>query len=145
VPIGSWFFNQRSFGGVFPADAVVSVEPARGSVAGYFLKHLWQVPEQKLYHVLVHSTAISCGAETSMEKRLLEMALQRNAHFGIEDINPRNQYHAQDFRDVARLLGLECNLVDKVHGYYQTTLDPQAMDADATMRPVATVFEVEFH
>lgn len=138
------YFNRRFFGGELPATAVLTLEPPRRGAKGYFRPYFWQLPDQPLHHVAVLATTGRLGVHTAMQTLLHEMAHLRNASCGIQDTNPGTQYHTQDFRDVARLLGLECGERHVSYGYFETRLGPRALQAIATLQPVSTVFELEF-
>lgn len=65
-------------------------------------------------------------AEAALGTLLHEMAHLRNLSLGLLDTDLQTQYHRQEFRDVARLLGLECAPRDPDFGYVRTSLGARA-------------------
>lgn len=137
------YFNRRFMGGQLPFSTIITIEGLTTvRMRGYFSQKLWRKDAETTHHIGLLPGALNGGSDSAMAVLLHEMAHLRNAHAGIQDTDPRTQYHNQDFRDSARLFGLLCDRRDKQFGYASTALGTRAKAAICELAPVREAFAV---
>ena len=128
------YFNRCFFGGTLPKNVVVSLEPSRSSVAGYFCSRFWRSGDTSIDHIAVSPALLGDGPDPVMAVLLHEIVHLRNDQVDIPDCNTNDQYHNRTFRDVAAIVGLECPERDRKAGYSKTVLTDRARKAIKALR-----------
>lgn len=138
------YFNRRFLGGSLPKTVCISIDTNTKNYYGYtYFSTVWLTEKDFWYHIAVTTSAIRLGTNGLLRVLLHEMAHVYNANLGYEDTSEQ-QYHTQDFRDVARLLGLATRERCKSYGYAKTSLAERGAEAIAKLNPVQSVYSCRF-
>lgn len=133
------YFNARFLGGELPSTTKIAIEAApRKKFKGYLAESLWHGTDRADHHIALLSASLG-SSDNALHTLLHEMAHLRNAVCGVEDTDPRTQYHTIDFRDSAWLLGLNCSNFTS-NGFSATALGERAREAIKALQPVEKVF-----
>lgn len=140
------WFNRRFFGGALPKTVSITIDTTSKRFFGYtYFSKTWVAKSHKnIYHIAITNNAIDVGAEQILHTLMHEMAHLYNAHLGIADTDGRTQYHTQDFRDIARIGGLDVVSRDIAKGCAHTTLTSRGLLAIKTLKPVESIFGLRF-
>jgi hypothetical protein len=136
------FFNDRFFWRTLPMTVLTVTcanedDPIR--TLGFFSRNAWPLRSTNVDHIAVTTLALRRGAVEVMATLVHEMVHQWNAHHGVTDFG-RKQYHNAQFRDSARLVGLECEYTSR--GYSSTRPTQRLRSAIADFRPDRDAFSV---
>lgn len=139
------FFNRRFLAGMLPKIVCITIDTRSKGVFGYtYFSKVWLTGESgSTFHIAVTDKAIEFGTVNVLATLLHEMAHVYNSSLGIDDTHPSG-YHTQDFRDIARLLGLETDERDITKGYSRTHLANRGLNAIEKLKPVESVYGLRF-
>jgi len=139
------FFNYELFGGELPEKMVLLLDSPRKNYAGFYCARVWRPldreEEPPLGQITVCSSVLGEGVEAVLEVLLHEMVHARNLHLGIEDTDPKTQYHNRHFRDVCLIAGLSCGTRHLQRGYAATSLNARALQAIRAFKPRSMLSE----
>lgn len=140
------WFNRRFLAGKLPKMVCITIDTRSKGVFGYtYFSKVWLTGESgNTFHIAVTDKVIECGTIQVLSTLLHEMAHVYNSSLGIDDTDGRTQYHTQDFRDVALILGLETEKRHITKGYSRTHLANRGLSAIEKLKPVESVYGLRF-